>query len=61
MMLTKAMKKVDIKSNTNEGIKSLFNSSLYWSHSSLCPPAEHSVKLEILSTVLSMLRRVTAK
>ena len=61
MIFTKEMKRVDIKSNTIKGIKLLFNISLYRSHTILCPPAEHNVKLVMLSWIVSKLRRFTTK
>lgn len=61
MIFTKEMNKVDIISNTMEGIKSLFNFSLYLLHSTLCPPAEHNVKSVMLLIVVSKLRKLITK
>ena len=60
-MLANERNRVNIKSNTIAGVKLLFKVSLYLSHSVLYPPAEHNVKLEIFSTVVSVLRKVTTK
>ena len=61
MILTRERNTVDIKSNTIEGVKSLFKFSLYLSHSVLYPPAEHNVKPEIFSTTVSLVRKITTK
>ena len=61
MILTKERNTVDIKSNTIEGVNSLFKFSLYLSHSVLYPPTECNMKPETFSTTVSLVCKTTTK